>query len=165
LIGFPFRYRFQIRLHDTDAAGVLFFAHLLRHAHDAYESMMHTSGLPLDAWLREPGRPALPITEASARFERPMRHGDQIEVELRVDELRRRSFALGYVFRDAAGRTCALARTVHVMIGDEGNTEATHLPDDLARVLRPGLESTPSDPIGPDSPSDKPSPDESGAQG
>ena len=43
----PFEYRFSIRLHDTDAAGVLFFAHLLRHAHDAYEAFMEQAGFGL----------------------------------------------------------------------------------------------------------------------
>jgi 1,4-dihydroxy-2-naphthoyl-CoA hydrolase len=153
MIRFPFRYCFQIRLHDTDAAGVLFFGHLLRHAHDAYEAMMESAGLPLHTWLREPGRSGLPITEASARFERPMRHGDRIEAELWVDELRRRSFALGYRFRDTAGQTCARARTVHVLVGSDGGSDAARLPDDLARVLRSGLGRAPADPAGPDEPS------------
>jgi 1,4-dihydroxy-2-naphthoyl-CoA hydrolase len=139
MITFPFRYRFRIRLHDTDAAGVLFFAHLLRHAHDAYEQLMEAAGLPLDAWLREPGRPALPITQASARFERPMRHGDLIEVELWVEELRQRSFALVYRFSDSEGRTCANARTVHVMVVRGDGPGATRLPETLEQVLRTGL--------------------------
>ena len=149
MIAFPFRYRFRIRLHDTDAAGVLFFAHLLRHAHDAYEHLMEAADLPLDAWLREPGRPALPITQASARFERPMRHGDLIEVELWVEELRQRSFALVYRFSDCEGRTCANARTVHVMVVSGDGPGAARLPETLERVLRPGwvvrqpVESTP----------------------
>jgi len=40
MIPRPFEYRFTVQLHDTDAAGRLFFAHLFRHAHDAYEALM-----------------------------------------------------------------------------------------------------------------------------
>ena len=41
-----FFYRFTVRLHDIDAAGVMFFGHLFRHAHDAYESVMANLGQP-----------------------------------------------------------------------------------------------------------------------
>ena len=39
-----YNYHFTTSLHDIDAAGVLFFAHLYRHAHDAYEAFMSDIG-------------------------------------------------------------------------------------------------------------------------
>ncbi len=115
-----FRYRFQVRLHDTDAAGVLFFGHLFRHAHDAYESLMADLGFPLHDLIRHgvaPDAAALPITHAEASYKRPILQGDRIEVAVSVAEVRRRSFALDYRFNNQDGQTCATALTVHVLAG------------------------------------------------
>lgn len=112
----PFRYPLEIRLHDTDAAGVLFYGHLFRHAHDAYESFMAHHGWPLHRLIAE--GTALPITESGARFLAPIRHGDALVCELRVREVRRRSFSLEYRFIDENNGLRAEAWTLHVLLGD-----------------------------------------------
>ncbi|MBK1656334.1 acyl-CoA thioesterase [Allochromatium vinosum] len=128
-----FRYELHIRLHDTDAAGRLFFAHLFRHAQDALEAFMEHIGYPIDAMLRD-GEILLPLTHAEADYRRPMRHGDRIRVEVRVEDLRRRSFAIGYRFLNEAGEEMATARTIHVLVTDE-----THVGESLPETLRAGL--------------------------
>ncbi len=143
----PYRYCFQVRLHDTDAAGVLFFAHLFRHAHDAYEALMADRGLPLHDLIREgveDGGFALPITRAEASYERPIRHGDDIEILVTLAETRRRSFALSYRFEDREGRARATARTVHVLTGPGGDLE---LPERLRDALV-GLGPRTASPVG-----------------
>ncbi len=126
----PFEYAISIRLHDTDAAGRLFFAHLFRHAHDAYEALMSSLGFPLAALIRE-GETLLPLTHAQADYRRPMLHGDRVRVEVRVMEVRRRSFAIGYRFLGEQGETLASARTVHVLI----NNDPAALPPALHAAL------------------------------
>lgn len=126
----PFTHGFQVRLHDTDAAGVLFFAHLLRHAHDAYESLMAAAGFPLQGLIQD--GIALPIVHTMADFQAPIRQGDRIQVEVSLDEVRRRSFSLNYRFLDAEGAQRARARTVHVLRG-AGDTSA--LPSALRTAL------------------------------
>jgi len=128
-----FRYELHIRLHDTDAAGRLFFAHLFRHAQDALEAFMEHIGYPIDAMLRD-GEILLPLTHAEADYRRPMRHGDRIRVEVRVEDLRRRSFAIGYRFLSEAGEEMATARTIHVLVTDE-----IHIGESLPETLRAGL--------------------------
>jgi 1,4-dihydroxy-2-naphthoyl-CoA hydrolase len=113
----PFEYAFEVRLHDTDAAGVLFFAHLLRHAHDAYESLMAAAGFPLQDLIRT--GIALPIVHAEADYRAPMAQGDRIRVEVTVSDIRRRSFSLAYRFLDCQGALCAQAATVHVLAGPD----------------------------------------------
>jgi len=113
----PFEHELEVRLHDTDAAGVLFFAHLLRHAHDAYESLMAAAGLPLQDLIRD--GIALPIVHADADYLAPIRHGDRIRVEVSVSDIRRRSFSLAYRFLDCRGGLRAQAGTVHVLTGSE----------------------------------------------
>ena len=104
-------HRFTVALHDCDPAGVLFFAHLLRHAHDVYESFMATLGHDLPSLIRD-GVLALPIVHAEADFSAPLRHGDAVTVELAVERVGEGAFTLGYRFL-AHGGVAATARTVH----------------------------------------------------
>ncbi len=138
----PFIHELRVRLHDTDAAGVLFFGHLFRHLHDAYESFMADIGFPIHALIR-PADPqsglALPIVHAEADYTRPLRQGDAVRIVLRVTELRNRSFAVDYLVEDAKGRPCARARTVHVVAGRE-DAESAQLPERLRLALLARME-------------------------
>ena len=126
-----FEHRFRVALHDTDAAGVLFFGHLFRHAHDAYEAWMAGLGFPLDALLRD-GALRLPIVHAEADYRRPLRHGDAVTVRLAVAELGDSAFTVAYDFLDAGRGRAASARTVHVGIDADGRRG---LPDPLRAAL------------------------------
>jgi 1,4-dihydroxy-2-naphthoyl-CoA hydrolase len=133
----PFVYELTIRLHDTDSAGVLFFGHLFRHIHDAYESFMAEIGFPLHELIR-PDDPesglALPIVHAQADYLRPLCQGSAVRIALRVAELRNRSFALDYLVEDASGLQCARARTVHALAGRAG-ADRPRLPERLRLAL------------------------------
>jgi len=129
----PFTSGFIVALHDTDAAGVLFFAHLFRHAHDAYEAFMAEIGWPLPALIRD-GELALPLVHAEADYLRPMRHGARVAIEVQVRRVGRTSFQIGYCFTDAAGEPAATARTVHACIRlADGRPEP--LPAGLVKTL------------------------------
>lgn len=56
----PYEYRFRVRLHVVDHAGVMFFPHLFVHAHDAYENFMADLGFDLST-LIEAGVARLPL--------------------------------------------------------------------------------------------------------
>ena len=128
-----FQHCFRVALHDTDAAGVLFFAHLFRHAHDAYEAWMAQLGFPLDAMIRG-GDLGLPLVHAEADYRRPMRHGDQVSVTLGVAELGEGSFTIDYRFHLDGGKLAATARTVHVCI-QPGEAGPRLLPESLSVAL------------------------------
>jgi 1,4-dihydroxy-2-naphthoyl-CoA hydrolase len=131
-------HHFRVQLHDTDSAGRLFFAHLFRHAHDAYEAFMDQLGLPLDDLIRT-GEILLPLVHAEADYLQPMCHGDQIRVSLVVQEIRTRSFAIGYRFETPEGLLAATARTVHVHINRDGSTGSA-LPESMRAALIPYLQ-------------------------
>ncbi|MBU1694514.1 MAG: hypothetical protein KJ726_01965 [Verrucomicrobia bacterium] len=42
---------FRVRMHDTDAAGIIFFTSQLRMAHEAFESFLDSVGLGLGTLL------------------------------------------------------------------------------------------------------------------
>jgi len=123
---------FRVCLHDTDAAGVLFFGHLFRYAHDAYEGFIRGLGFPLDALIRAGCR--LPLVHAEADYVRPMRHGEEICVAVAVADLGGARFTLAYGFRDLEGGLRARARTVHVHVSESGE-RAAPLPDALLAAL------------------------------
>ena len=127
-----FEHRFRVALHDTDAAGVLFFAHLFRHAHDAYEAWMARLGFPLDAMLRD-GELRLPLVHAEADYRRPLHHGAAVTVQLIPAAVGERSFTLDYRFQTADGALAATARTVHAAIDTNGRRN-------LSTQLRQALE-------------------------
>lgn len=128
-----FSYAFEVRLHDVDHAGVMFFARLFVHAHDAYEAFMAHLGLDLCVLIQTGER--LPVVHASADYLQPLRHGEEITINLEVEALGATSFTLAYSFH-AAQRQLARARTVHVHLDPQGSA-ATPLPRALRDQLAP----------------------------
>ena len=68
----PFIHRHRLRLSQTDAGGVVFFAQSLVIAHDAWEAVLDEVGFSVARIISE-GTFALPIVEANTRLLRPMR--------------------------------------------------------------------------------------------
>jgi 1,4-dihydroxy-2-naphthoyl-CoA hydrolase len=136
-----FAHAFSVRLHDTDAAGRLFFGHLFRHAHDAYETFMAQVGLPLERLIRE-GEILLPLVHAEADYRRPLCQGDRVRIMLAIDEIRTRSFAVGYRFETEDGTLAATAKTVHLQINRDGRP-ASSLSDVIRDAIQPYLHDRP----------------------
>lgn len=120
-----------IRLSDTDAAGRIFFASLLRIAHDAFEGFMDGIGQPLAKFLRGDAC-GLAIVHAEADYHRPMCCGDRVAVRVGVERVGTTSFVIVYEFR-RDGAEIANARTVHVAMDGAGGK--MQLPDDLRLAL------------------------------
>jgi len=55
-----YEYRLTIRLDDTDAAGVLYFARLFRHAHLAYEALLDKMRSAFDFRFSQQGQKERP---------------------------------------------------------------------------------------------------------
>jgi 1,4-dihydroxy-2-naphthoyl-CoA hydrolase len=117
-----------VRLPDADAAGILFFGNYFRFAHDAYESFMSTIGFAFSRVLKEEPFLAL-IAHAEADYLRPLPHGEEVEVELRVAQVSNSSYTLEYVIRNGAGDAAAKLRTVHVVTDQAGKSQP--IPDKL----------------------------------
>ncbi|MFZ9683665.1 MAG: 1,4-dihydroxy-2-naphthoyl-CoA hydrolase, partial [Cephaloticoccus sp.] len=47
----PFIYERTIRLAETDAAGIVYFANYLGLCHEAYEAALAAAGLPVQSFL------------------------------------------------------------------------------------------------------------------
>lgn len=128
-----YSYSFEVRLHDVDHAGVMFFARLFVHAHDAYEAFMAHLGLDLCAMISAGER--LPVVHADADYFQPLRHGEQITVTLDIEALGNTSFTVACSFHTTAG-LLAKVRTVHVYLDPHTNT-AGKLPQTLCQLFQP----------------------------
>ncbi len=129
----PFSHDIKIPFQDIDAAGVVFFGHLFRYAHEAYERFMDRLGHNLGDLLAK-GDYLLPLVHAEADYKQPLRLNEAITVELHVKRLGESSFTLGYRFLDDERATRATAETVHVVI-DKASKKPCAIPQPLTSAL------------------------------
>lgn len=130
-----FEIKTQIKLHDTDAAGVVFFVSYFRLAHIAYEEFLQSIGCGLEKIIGESDYLVL-IAHAEADYLSPFRLGDDISISIRATKIKRVSFELTTDILDKQGEIGAIVRSVHVAI-DKKSSRKIELPE----ILRVGLES------------------------
>ena len=122
----------HLHLHDTDAAGRLYFAHQFRLAHEAYEAFMAELGFPLSAILKA-GRFGLPIVRAEADYKAALCVGDEVSIEVKPVRIGQSSFTLRSRFI-RAGQTVGRVSTVHVAVEARRGTKCP-LPARLRKAL------------------------------
>lgn len=127
-----YHYQTTIRLHQTDAAGVVFFSNLFVIAHDAYESFLE-SHLPLNAILSD-GVYIIPIVHAEADYLLPLALSEKIGVELCLEQTGISSFDLGYVIKNSKMETVARLKTIHTVQLKE-DQKTVPIPDPLRNAL------------------------------
>ncbi|HUV30045.1 MAG TPA: thioesterase family protein [Acidobacteriota bacterium] len=123
----------SVRLHDTDAAGLLFFGHQFTIAHDAYETFMEQIGCGFARIIREEDF-LLPIVHAEADYRAELFVGDRLTVRLTVEDVGDTSFTLAYDLLGDDGKSAGTVRTVHVCM-DKAGRKKKPLPDGLRRAL------------------------------
>lgn len=122
-------------MHDTDMAGILYFARQFRFVHDAFEDFIASEGLNLDTVFRE--EPFLfVIVHAEADYYHSVRVGDELEIHLAVERIGNTSFTMSYkIFRISGHQLIGSAKTVHVCIEKSSRTKAA-----LPAAFVPSLE-------------------------
>lgn len=123
----------KIRLHDTDAAGVIFFANQFKIIHDAYEDLLEKVGWSFRTMLKGKNY-FLPIVHAESDFKTPVFVGDKIVITVKVGLIGKTSFSLEYTLK--RGKTLVgTAKTVHVAINQK-NHKKVPLPSTLCQGLK-----------------------------
>ncbi len=129
-----FTYKTQIRLHDTDAAGILFFAQQFEIIHDAYEQLLEKYGFSFHTMLNK--RPYfLPIVHAESDYKSPLFVGDKITVRIKVGHIGETSFSFVYTIHNQKNVLVGTAKTVHVTIDKKKRTKIP-----LPKEIRSSLE-------------------------
>lgn len=127
-----FEYETTVRLRETDAGGVMFFARRFDLMHDAYEAFMEARGLSIARIIAE-GAYMLPVVHAECDYSAPLITGDRVRVSVDIEEVRSRRFTVRYTVQGPE-RSAGSGRTVHVAV-DMQTRRAIALPDALRRVL------------------------------
>ncbi len=129
-----FIYHRTIRFHETDAAGVVYFANILTLCHEAYEASLANAGINLQDFFGGVTL-AVPIVHASVDFRRPLHCGDEVAIALSPHRLNETTFEIRYCLSNAAEKTVATALTRHVCI-DSTSRQRHPLSPDLAQWLQ-----------------------------
>ncbi|WP_035992503.1 acyl-CoA thioesterase [Leptolyngbya sp. KIOST-1] len=111
-MGYVFEH--QVRFHETDGAGVVYFANELVICHSAYEASLAAAGIDLRAFFGAETL-AYPIVHASVDFRRPLHCGDRVAIHLAPTRLDDSSFAIQYQIKRQE-IVAAQAQTRHVCI-------------------------------------------------
>ena len=111
----PHRYSRTIRLADTDAAGVVYFARTLSLCHEAYEDALATAGINIHDLLGAQGI-IVPIAKSEAEYLRPLRTGDKIRIEVKPEPVSEDAFIVRFeVYRlGPPEKLVARVKTEHV---------------------------------------------------
>jgi len=111
----PFLHTRTVRLADTDAAGVVFFARTLALCHEAYEEALAQAGMDLKQFLGA-ADVIVPIAKSEAEYLRPLYCGDRLKISVTPSRLSPASFALAFEITKVGppDKLAARVRTEHV---------------------------------------------------
>ncbi|MEC4985343.1 MAG: thioesterase family protein [Oscillatoria sp. PMC 1068.18] len=131
-----FTYSRTIRLSDTDAAGVVYFANVLTICHEAYEESLAKTGINLKSFVGN-SETAVPVVHSSVDFFRPLFCGDQLLITLTPRQISLNEFEIYYHILANLSRQeqVAKAHTRHVCI-NPGSRKRINLPDTLVNWLK-----------------------------
>jgi len=124
-----YTYNTTIKLHETDAAGLLFFSNQFKLIHDAYETLLEEIGFGFGELIRSKDY-FLPIIHAQADYKRPVFVGDILEIQVRVTDVGETSFTFEYDLLNASKEVVGTAKTVHVTMNQATNQKIP-LPNDM----------------------------------
>ena len=128
-------YSRTIRLVDTDAAGVIYFASLLSICHEAYEDRLLQSGINLKTFFRNT-ETALPVVRGEIDFFQPLFCGDRIEIQLIPNVINENSFEISYqIFLiQSPDKKIAQGKTKHVCINPLSRQKIS-LPNPIQKAI------------------------------
>ncbi len=128
-----YKYQTTIKLHETDAAGLLFFSHQFKLMHDAYESLLEKMGFGFAVLIRKKNY-FLPIVHAEADYKKSLFVGDRITIEVRIGRIGETSFTFNYAIKNAQGTLVGTGLTVHVTMDKKTQTKI-RLPRDMRQAI------------------------------
>ncbi len=126
-------YKTIIKLHQTDAAGLLFFSHQFEIIHDAYESLLETIGFGFAVLIKHKDY-FLPIVHAQADYKAPLFVGDRVTIQVKVEHIGTTSFTFGYTLLNDRNKLVGTAKTVHVTMAKKSQKKIP-LPRDMRKAI------------------------------
>ncbi|GIW72066.1 MAG: 1,4-dihydroxy-2-naphthoyl-CoA hydrolase [Planctomycetota bacterium] len=122
-----------VRFNEVDRAGIAFFGRVFEWCHEAYEELFAAAGFPVQR-IFEREDWAMPLVHAEADYRRPMRLGEQLRIEVRIERLGAHSMTFGYTIHGADGSLRASAKLVHAFV-ELAQFRRRAVPEELCRAL------------------------------
>jgi len=132
-----FIYERIIRVQDTDATGVLYFANQLQISLEAFEEFMRVSGFSLTQMV-ETKKILLPIVHSEADYFLPLTIGEKVEVTLNFTRIGTTSFTYCTELKKGE-ELIGTASIVHVVYCPKAQ-ESQPIPENLKSILNKGEE-------------------------
>lgn len=124
----------KVRMHDTDMAGILYFANQFRFVHDALEDFADSEGLGFERFFHEKDF-IFVIVHVEADYKTSLQVGDKLEVHLAVEKIGVSSFTISYHIYKPHKVLAGTAKTVHVTL-DFKTRQKIHIPHPLKEILK-----------------------------
>ena len=118
-----------VRMNDTDAAGVIYFANQFRIAHEAFEQFLDSVKLSVGHMLDNSDY-LFPIIHAEADYKAPLKVGDALTINMSVDRIGDSSVSLLFRLLDRHGKKVGTVKIVHVAV-DKATWKKRPLPQEL----------------------------------
>ena len=128
-----FTYQHKLKLHETDAAGLLFFSNQLKIMHDAYEALLEHIGFSFAELIKNKSY-FLPIVHAEADYKKAIFVGDLLEIQVSVEHIGTTSFTFAYKILNPRLEVVGSGRTVHVTMDKKTQTKIPLPPDMRAKI-------------------------------
>jgi 1,4-dihydroxy-2-naphthoyl-CoA hydrolase len=109
-----YSFRKKINFYDCDPAGILFYARVYEICHAAYEAMIESFNIETDYWNNEVF--IVPVINSEAFYHKPIKYGEEVTINIIVNQLKPASFELNYEVKNGKGEKCVKVKTVHVFL-------------------------------------------------
>ena len=127
----------EIQFGDCDPAGIVYYPNYFRMSDNATAALISTAlGMHKRAWLAEFDCAGIPMVDTGARFLKPNRFGDRIEIRSEILDLGRSSFSVRHVIlRDGEPSVEVDEKRVWTVRTAEGGITSSPLPDRVRQAL------------------------------
>lgn len=116
-----------MRMHDTDMAGILYFARQFRFVHDAFEDLIESEGYEMNSLFKKENS-FLRIVHVEADYLKSLQVGDRLEVHLGIERIGNSSITFIYNIYRNNEELVGRAKTIHVYV-NRLTGEKTRIPD------------------------------------
>jgi 4-hydroxybenzoyl-CoA thioesterase len=131
-----FTRRKLIRFHHCDPAGIVFYPQFFYLLHEIQEDFLAHIGFPEHALIGS--GTGVPVVDLKVEFKGMCRHGDEVEITLRLSKIGNSSMGMEYEIEDG-GKLKLRARAV-VVYSTVPDGKPVRIPDDLRNALLPYLD-------------------------
>jgi YbgC/YbaW family acyl-CoA thioester hydrolase len=118
-------HKFRVEWGDTDAAAIVFYPNFFKWFDSGTWRLLIAVGLTREALDEQYGLIGCPLVEASAKFTRPARFWDEVELTSYVSSWRSKTFDLGHEIR-VDGELCVKGKETRVL-ARHANAEGTRI--------------------------------------